>query len=592
MSTTRQRLKTVFAVIGVLSTLLVVLGTATVVTCSCVTRDEVPDATVLELHLDRPLAIEGVDDPLEAVLGGRGMSVEQLVAALQRGAADDRVLGVVAYLDGTSHGMARVQELRDAVLAFRESGKPAFAFAETFGESSSGTQGYYLATAFDEIYLQPTGTLGLTGLRAEKMYLRGAMDKLEIEPEGGRRSEYKSAYELYTARHMSAADREQYTAMLGDLHDAIVEAIAPRLGDDVARAREAIEQGPYLASRAQGLGLVDGLAYRDEVITKLRERTGEAELLYPGPYLERAGGPWDEGEVIAVVYGSGAIVRGSSSYDPIEGQAMMGAESVSASLRAAIEDPEVRAIVFRVDSPGGSAVASDAIWRTTQQARNAGKPLIVSMGNVAASGGYYVAAGATKIVAQPSTITGSIGVLSVKPVTRGLWNKLGITWDSVQTSSNAANWSMVEGYDEQGRAGLDRMLDRVYADFKQRVVDGRGLSAEQVEQLARGRVWTGQRAKELGLVDELGGLTTAIGLARAEAGLDADAPIELRRYPQPRGLVAQLLRGSPDNSDDVGARARVDAGLERWRGVAAGLRAIEMSSGAAGPLVVDPVSIE
>jgi len=592
MGKTRPRLVALFTVIGMITTGLMLLG-AMVITCTCITRDRVPERTVLELHFDRELAFEGVDDPFAAVLGGSGTSLQRVIEALERGASDDRVVGMVAYLDGSTYGMARVEELREAVLAFRATGKPAIAFAETLGELGSGTQGYYLATAFDEIYLQPSGTLGLTGLRSERMYMRGTLDKLDIEANGDRRAEYKSAFEYYTERHMSAADHEQTTVLLDDMHAQLVAAIAPRLGGDEARAREVIEDGPYLAARAHELGLVDGLAYRDEVHARLAARVGEdSERLYPSPYLERAGGPWEEGKVIAIIYGVGLIGSGQSSFDPIEGRALMGSETVVAAFGAAIDDPEVEAIVFRVDSPGGSAVASDAIWRATQRARDAGKPVIVSMGNYAASGGYYVAAGATKIVAQPSTLTGSIGVLAGKAVTRGLWNKLGITWDAVQTSRNAAIGSSMERYDTEGWANLQRMLDGVYGDFKQRVAGGRGMSASQVEALAKGRVWTGVRAKELGLVDELGGLRKAIALAKQEAGLADDTEIELRRFPATRGWLASILGASPDNSDEVvAARVRMEAGLKAWREVAATLRAIEIESGTAGALVVAPLGV-
>jgi protease-4 len=592
MSTTRQRLTTLFTVIGVVTTTLLLL-VAGVTTCTCLTRAEVPRRVVLELHLDRPLSAPGVVDPLQAVVGGQKTSWLHVVESLERAATDDRVLGVVAYLDGTPHGMAQTEELRDAILAFRATGKPAIAFSETFGELGPGTQGYYLATAFDEIWLQPTGGLGLTGLRSEQMYLRGTLDELDVEPQGDRRSQYKSAFELSVERRMSAPAREQTEVLLADLQAHVVQAIAPRLAGDPARALAAIEAGPYLAPQALELGLVDGLAYRDEVLAKLEERVGgKAERLYPEPYLERAGGAWAEGEVIAVIHGNGPILRGRSVFDPLERSPTMGAETVVAAFRAAVEDPEVQAIVLRVDSPGGSAVASDAIWRATRQARDAGKPVVVSMGNYAASGGYYVSAGATKIVAQPSTITGSIGVLAVKMVTRGLWNKLGITWDSAQTASNAAFWSSLERYDEEGWATLQRWLDGIYAAFKQRVADGRGLTMEQVEALAKGRVWTGTRAKALGLVDALGGLPTAIALAKQEVGLPADAPIELRTFPAEQSLLAKLLAGPPDNSDEVAARVGVEASLERWREVMTTLRAAELASGETGVLMATPPVVQ
>ncbi len=591
MGKTRPRLVKLFTIIGVITTgffALVLMA----MTWTCITAETVPEGTVLELHLDQPLVNDGAEDPLAAVLGERGTSIHEVIAALHRAAHDDRVVGMIAYLDGTPHGMARTEQLRDSVLAFRAEGKHAVVFVETLGEMGQGTQGYYLATAFDEIILQPTGSLGLTGLRSERLYLRGLLDKLMIEPNGDRRSEYKAAFDQYMERRMSAADREQQTALLEDMHAQLVAAIAPRLGDDTARAREVIEQGPYLAPDALEHGLVDRLGYRDEALAALDEHLGsKARRLYPRAYLERAGGPWDDGRAIAVIHGVGVISRGASSFDPIEGRAVMGAATVTAAFRAAIDDPDVVAIVFVVDSPGGSAVASDSIWRATQRAREAGKPVIVTMGNYAASGGYYVAAGADAIVAEPSTITGSIGVLAGKPVMGKLLNAIGITWDVVQTSDNAGAWSSLEPYDAEGWKHLQRSLDQTYTTFKQRVATGRGLTDDEVEALARGRVWTGVRAKQLGLVDALGGMHTAIAIAREKAELPADEPIELRTFPQPRGLWNRLFGDEPSNSD-AGARASVEVGLERWRAVAAQLRAAQMTSGEAGTLVTTPIHVE
>lgn len=592
MGKTRQRLTTLFTIIGIVTTVLV-MAMGAVVTCTFVTRDRVAEHTILELRLDRPLANPGSDDPLALLTGGSGLTWLQVVEALERGAHDERVVGVVAYIDGTSHGMAHVEELRDAIVAFRAAGKPAIAFAETMGGAGPGTQGYYLATAFDEIYLQPSGELGLAGLRSERMFLRGTFDMVDAVPQGGRRSEYKSFYETYAERHMSAASREQTEVMLADMHAQLVSAIAPRVGDDLARARAVIEQGPYLAAEALEHGLIDGLAYRDQMLATVQERVGgEAERLYPEAYLERAGRAWAEGSVIAIIHGNGGIVRGPGDYDPIERESSMGAQTVVAAFTAAVEDPEVEAIVFRVNSPGGSAVASDAMWRATQKAREAGKPVVVSMGNYAASGGYYVSAGATKIVAQPSTVTGSIGVVAFKLATRGVWNKVGVTWDFVQTSPNAATWNTLDPDGPEGRAHLERSLDQTYADFKQRVADGRDMSLQEVERVARGRVWTGMRAQQEGLVDVLGGLPTAIALAKQEAGIDEDADVELRTFPLSKGMLAQLLSGGPDNSDRVTARDRVDAGLERWREAAGTLREVVQASGDAGALTMVPMRVE
>ena len=312
-------------------------------------------------------------------------------------------------------------------------------------------------------------------------------------------------------------------------------------------------------------------------------------MLFAEKYLERIDPPSGD-RTIAVVYGVGAVMQGASGSDPLSGSQTMGSDTVASAIAAAVADESVDAIVFRVDSPGGSPVASDTIWRETIRAKEAGKPVIVSMGNVAASGGYYVAAGATKIVAQPGTITGSIGVFAGKPNLRKLWNKVGVTWDSVSTSDNARAYSQVHGYDEKGWAALQASLDQIYVDFKGRVAEGRGMTPEQVEEIAKGRVWSGVRAKEIGLVDELGGMADAIRIAKVEAGLDAEADVNVTVFPPSRGWVERLLGGSSgDNSEAVQAH-RVD--LERWRAVVRTLQDAGIEPTGRGAVQMPPMTFD
>ncbi len=590
----RRRLVTFFAIVGVVSTVLFVLLLLTVSVVCAVGGDAVPARTVLEIDFEQQFSETDAGDPLARILGGDDARVADLVAALERAAADDRVVGLVGHIGAGNYGMAVTQELRDAVTAFRASGKFAHAYAETFGEFGPGNQGYYLAAAFDQVWLQPSGDVGLNGLSAETMFLRGAFDKLELEVRMDHRHEYKNAMNMYTERGYTPAHREALAAVLTSMHRQLVQGVAAGRGLTPEAVSALIDRGPFLGPEALQEKLVDRLGYRDEFMAHVREQAGaDAELLYHDKYLDRAGRPHTRGARIAVVYGVGPVVRGSNSFDPLFGNgASMGSKTVAGALREAIDDPEVKAIVFRVDSPGGSYVASDTIWRETVRAKQAGKPVIVSMGNVAGSGGYFVAMHATKIVAHPGTITGSIGVLGGKILTRKLFEKLGLTFGTLKTAANADMFSELDDYSAHGWQRFQAWLDRVYADFTAKVADGRGLPLARVQEIARGRIWSGEDAREIGLVDELGGWSVALRLARESAGLAADADIELRTYPRDRSLFPRLFSGGRDNSDEVATiRARIEL-LEQLRPVAAELKALGLGPGDSGVLGTPAIALE
>ncbi len=586
MSTARRRIVTSLAIVGGITTFFFLL-IVVVLTVRCATGGvSVPGRTILEIDFEQSFSEAPSNDPLERILGGSSPSVADVVAALERATADDRVVGLVGHIGAGSYGMAVTQELRDAVRAFRAAGKFSIAFSETFGEFGPGNQGYYLASAFEEVWLQPSGDVGLNGLMAQAMFLRGTFDKLEVQPRMDQRHEYKNAMNMYTERSFTPAHREATTALLGSLHNQMVQDIAEARGLTPTTVQGLVDRGPYLGPEAQSTGLIDRVGYRDEMLARVRERAGaDAELLFSDKYLERAGKPHTSGTRIAVVYGVGPVTRGDNSFDPLfGGGSTMGSKTVAAALRQAIDDPKVAAIIFRVDSPGGSYVASDTIWRETVRAKQAGKPVIISMGNVAASGGYFVAMHATKIVAQPGTITGSIGVLGGKMLTRKLFGKLGLTYDTVKTAANADMFSDIEDYSAHGWQRFQDWLDRVYADFTGKVADGRGLPLARVQEIAKGRVWTGVDAKAIGLVDELGGWPVALRLAREHAGLAADAPIELRTYPPEKSLLQQLFDDGPANSEAPAAvRARIEM-MESLRPVASELRALGLGAGSPGAL--------
>ncbi|MFC4061346.1 signal peptide peptidase SppA [Planomonospora corallina] len=536
---------------------------------------------VLELDLTEGLIDRPPTDPLSAILSMRRARLSDVLSGLKRARGDERVKGLIVKIGAHPLGLAMVQELRQAVLRFREAGKQAAVFAETFGEFGAGTVPYYLACAFDRIYLQPSGDVGLTGIALEQRFVRGALDKIGVEYQLGQRHEYKTAANMFTQEGMTGPHRESVARIAASVTEQIVAGVSEGRRLDPAKVRELVDAGPFTAPEAVDAGLVDGLAYRDEVYDEVRRAAGEdALLLYVARYHKGSLArklPHPGEQAVALVQGSGPIKLGRSGRSPMGGGAM-GSDTVCAALRAARRDDNVRAVVFRVDSPGGSYVASDAIWREVGLTRQAGKPVIVSMGDVAASGGYFVSMAADVIMAQPGTLTGSIGVFGGKPVIGELLGRIGVTSETVREGANAAMFSPSHGFSEAQWAKVDAWLDRIYDDFVGKVAQGRGLTRDRAHELARGRVWTGADAHASGLVDELGGLEDALALARKRAGLAADAPV--RSYPRLNPLERLT---PPDSSEDrTAALARVR--LEAWGPLAA--LAGELGLPAYGPLML------
>jgi len=520
---------------------------------------------ILELDLTGGVAESRPADPVSAVMSRHRLAIADIVDGLRRASADPRVRVLVAKVGGRAIGLGLVQELREAVRQFRGAGKATVAWAESFGEFSAGNVPYYLATAFDTVYLQPSGDLGLTGIAVERIFLREALDRLGVSMEVARRHEYKSAAEQLTERGFSEPAREATERIAESVTEQLAAAIAERRGIEPGAARELINRGPFLAARALDAGLVDALGYRDEVFASVRQQAGpDATLLYLGRYqrsralAERARTlpAASRRPVVALIYATGPIRRGRSGHSPLS--AAMGSDTIAGAIRSAAADAHARAIVLRVNSPGGSYVASDTIWREVVRARAGGKPVVVSMGDVAASGGYFISMAADAIVAQPGTVTGSIGVLTGKPVLAELLGKAGITADSITKGEHAAMFSAMAPFSQDEWALVNGWLDHIYADFTGKVAAGRGLPAERVDELARGRVWTGADALERELVDELGGLEQAAAIARRRAGLPATAP--LRIFPR----VRPLDRLRPPASSDSRTAAAGGLLAESW----------------------------
>jgi protease-4 len=517
---------------------------------------------ILELDLTDGVPEGPASDPLSAVLSLRRLKLADIINGLRWARDDDRVRVLVAKVGGTL-GLARIQEIRDAVAAFRESGKLAVAWAESFGEFTQGNLPYYLATAFDRIYLQPSGTVGLTGVAVEQVFLHDALARVGIGFESAKRQEYKTAADQLTERGFTGPAREAAERLAASVVEQLSMAIAERRGKTPEQARALLDRGPFLAADAVAEGLVDVLGYRDEVYQAVRQEAGpDAVLQYVTRYArahavaQRARHlPNPREQVVALIHAAGPIRQGRSNRGPMGGA--MGSDTVAAALRSARSDERVRAVLLRVNSPGGSAVASDTIWREVVRLRVAGKPVVVSMSDVAASGGYYIAMAADVIVAQPGTLTGSIGVILGKPVIADALDRAGITTDSVAEGARARMFAPTHPFTQDEWDRINAWLDAVYAEFVTKAAEGRRMTTERMGELARGRVWTGADAAANGLVDELGGLSDAARIARRRAGLPASAPLRV----WPRVSPLDQLRPPESSEARPAAAARLLGGL-------------------------------
>ncbi len=540
----------------------------------------VPNGCILELDLQSVPPETAGFDPLKLLTGaGRPMLLRDAITAIHRAAEDDRVAGMIARVQLSAAPPAAVQELRAAVAAFTAA-KPSLAWAETF----PGTMSYYLASAFGEVWMQPSGTVGLIGFATNALFLRDALDKAGIEAQFVARGEYKSAANLFTQDRYTEAHREADTRLVDSLKAQVWQGVAESRGLETTVLDALADRAPLLRDDAVGGGLVDRIGFRDEAYRRIAELSGveamkaddadpDSDQAPPRLFLSRYAqtrkqGPTLPGRsqkpTIAVVTVAGPIVsgRGGPQAFPLS-RSSAGADTIAAALREAAADDDVTAVVLRVESPGGSVNGSETIWREVCRIRAAGKPVVASMGAVAASGGYYVSMSADAIVASPGTITGSIGVVTGKLVTRELKERLGVGSDSVRTNANADAWSGNSPFTPEQHAMVEAEADLFYDDFVRRVAEARDMSVDDVDAVARGRVWTGSDAMERGLVDELGGLRTAVRRAKVLAGLDADTKVRLAGYPS--SSVRDYLR--PKASSQPAAASLSDAVITLLGGV-------------------------
>jgi protease-4 len=458
-------------------------------------------------------------------------SIAELYPSFRAARKDAGVRGLAVYIQDADFGLAKAQELRRQMVALRRAGKMVECYLETAGEGSNGTLMYYLATACERIHLSPAGDLNLIGLHSDTRFLRGAFEKLKIDPEYNRVGRFKSAVETYTESQFTPESREAMAAVLDGYYAQVVSAVAEARKKSDFEVRWLIDGAPFSADEAKMRGLVDDISYPDQFLDHLQKRLGRKPT-YVDIADYRPGEPLT-GKKIAVVFALGTIVRGEGGTAPWTEEVYLGSDDMAGVLHDMAEDGSISAVVLRVDSPGGSALASDLILREVERLKKK-KPVVVSMSDEAASGGYYIAAKANKIVAEPATLTGSIGIFGGKFVTRRFEEEtLGITHDSLKRGANADIYSSSQLWTEPQRARMQQLMDRSYQAFIGHVAAGRRMSRREVEGVASGRVWTGAAARKIGLVDELGGLDRALEVARDEAGIPAEESVAVAFYPEP-----------------------------------------------------------
>jgi protease-4 len=514
--------------------LLLVLSIGTWVVRIRLGGPRIASGSYLLLDINGVYAEAPPQDIIGRLLRGRERALIDLLTLLREAQVDQRIAGVIARIGSIDSGWAKVQDMRDAFLEYKTSGKPLLALVEH--EAAGGNKEMYLAAAADRLYVSPASTAPLTGLAAQFFFLGGVWEKLDIEMDVEKIREYKTMGDMIANKAMTAAHREMADSLLDSIDSQLVSGLAQGRGLEPAAVRGLIDRCPVSPRDLETAHLSNGTKYWQD----LRDELGTDTPLVPmKDYAQVSGSSLGlgVGPKIGVVYAVGMIVTGEGG-SGIEGQTL-GADSVSAALADAAADDDVRAILLRIDSPGGSALASDLVWRATQAARSK-KPVIVSMSDVAGSGGYYIAAGATTIVAQPATMTGSIGVVFARPNIRGLLARLGITTETLTRGRYADLDAVTTPLRPDGRKKLTDEMTHVYDVFVERVAAGRHLSADRVNEIGRGRVWTGVQAKDNGLVDELGGFAAAVHAAQRAAGIDPKQEVELVFFPKPESLLGHI----------------------------------------------------
>ncbi len=535
---------------GILFALLLVAVIGFALIANSLGKPDVPENSVLVLNVSGSLPDYNPPDPMGKFFGVESAeSFSSLLTQIRKAKVDKRVGAILLDVDSSGIGWGKADELREAIKDFKASGKPVYAFME-MGMNKE----YYIATAADKIYLPPSGDLFINGFAAQAMFFRGSLDKLGVEPQFLKIGKYKNAPDQYTEKEMTDGQKEVTNAILDDYYNRVVTAIAESRKKSPEDVKAMIDNAPFNAKQAQSQGLIDEALYRDEVYEKLKNQLGYKEedklrTISSNDYRDITADSLglNNGEKVAVIYASGGISSGKSSNSPVGGQSV-GSDTIVQALTEATEDTTIKAIVLRVDSPGGSALASDVIWHAIEKAKEK-KPVVVSMGDVAASGGYYIACNANKIIAEPSTVTGSIGVFLGKPVLKGFYDWIGVNTQYTTRGKNAGLFREDQKWEGDELAKMTEQMNSIYFDnFVPKVAKGRNKTVEEINAIGQGHVWTGFQAKQNGLIDEFGGLEKAIDVAKELASLPADKDVKRIAYPKPVPFLEKIFGSGEDTT--------------------------------------------
>ena len=538
-----KTVKTLLIVGGIIFALVLVSIIGIAVMVETMGKPSVETNSVLVLKVGGELPDYSPKDPTAELFGiSQPQSFTNLLTELRKAKVDERIGAILLDVEFVGIGWGKADELRAAIKEFKTSGKPVYAYSEL-----AMNKEYYIASAADKVFVTPTSDIYVNGFAANAMFYRGSLDKLGVKPEVIKIGKYKNAPDQYTEKEMTEGQREVINDILDDMYGRMVSSIAEDRKLEEEKVKEIIDTAPHRGTVAKELGLVDGALYRSQVYEELKKHLGykdddELRMVDSSSYseIDPTSLGLNNGEKVAVIYASGAINMGRSNSSPLGGN-FVGSDTIVEAVNQAAKDESIKAIVLRVDSPGGSALASDMMWYSIEQAK-AKKPVVVSMADYAASGGYYISCNADKIVAEPLVLTGSIGVFMGKPNIKGMYDWLGISNEYVLRGKNAGLFRETESWTDDERAKFQKQADNIYyTDFVPKVAKGRGMTEEAVNAIGQGHVWTGKQAKENGLIDEFGGLEKAIDIAKELAKLPADKDVTRVNLPQKPSLLQSFL---------------------------------------------------
>ena len=528
-----------FAILGIFF-IIMMLSLLSMLHQNNIVKKPVPKNAIIHIDLDRNFPEAKVDDLLTDLAEMDSTSFYDLLFAINIAAFDDNVKAITANIGNSPLGLSQIQELRKTIKLFRSKGKKAYIHSTGFGTFGGGTSEYYAATAFDEIWLQPTSDVGITGMSFEVPFFKDLFEKIGVNPEFYTRHEYKNATASLTSSGFSPEFKSQLTGLGSNIFNFTLMEISSDRNISTSDLKKLVDNAPIFAETALKKHLIDKIGYKNE-LNDIVKMEFSGEIVSIDTYSSNITKIKNKNKKIAYMVMEGVIDQGKSTSNPIRGESIIGSETIIKQIENIKKDQGVKALVIRINSPGGSYTASNEIWFALKQLKEQKKiPIVISMGDYAASGGYFIALSGDYVYAEPSTITGSIGVLGGKIVLQDLWKKLGLNWGEIKFGNNASLLSTNHKFSDNEKRIFNRSLDNIYQDFTTKVSQARNIDIKNVDKLARGRVWTGTSAADHNLIDALGGIDNALGKARDLAGITEDDTFEISRYPAPKTFAEKL----------------------------------------------------